>query len=210
MQKLRQQLSSINRKSYPSYKSLRGSYNFRSYTLCIDHVQGDPFASPSNLSVKIPLKASGFPADYFNRYDKRIALQDFLTRKFASEIERFNFKAKGSGKSGLISTSRCGQEILERTACEFTKDSIIARFEVGFPANGRTINSPELEKILFDFLPKCVEAVFYYKNLNAKEVEAVIFLAEDQTYIRQELNKRGLVSFVADGSILPRESGVSH
>ncbi len=209
MQKLRQQLSSINRKSYPSYKSLRGSYNFRSYTLCIDHVQGDPFASPSNLSVKIPLKASGFPADYFNRYDKRIALQDFLTRKFASEIERFNFKAKGSGKSGLISTSRCGQEILERTACEFTKDSIIARFEVGFPANGRTINSPELEKILFDFLPKCVEAVFYYKNLNAKEVEAVIFLAEDQTYIRQELNKRGLVSFVADGSILPRESGVS-
>ena len=88
MQKLRQQLSSINRKSYPSYKSLRGSYNFRSYTLCIDHVQGDPFASPSNLSVKIPLKASGFPADYFNRYDKRIALQDFLrnwTLQFQSQ-----------------------------------------------------------------------------------------------------------------------------
>lgn len=209
MLKLQKQLSSIHRKSYPSYKSLKGSYDFKNYTLCIDHVQGDPFASPSKVSIKIPHKFAKFPADYFDRYDKRIALQDYLTRKFSAQIEKYNFKAKGSGKSGLISTSRCGQEILERTACEFTKDSIIARFEVGFPANGRTINAPELEKILFDFLPKCVESVFYYRSLNAREVENVIFLAEDQTFIREKLKELNFICFVADHSILPRESGVS-
>ena len=178
--------------------------------LSIDHVQGDPFASPSNVSVRIPLKTACFPLSYYKTYENRIALQDYLTRKFYGQIEKYNFKAKGSGKSGLISTSRCGQEILERTACEITKNEIIARFEVGFPANGRTINAPELEKILFDFLPKCVESVFYYKNLPAKEVESVIFLAEDQAYIREELKRQNIVCFVANGSILPRESGVSN
>lgn len=210
MQNLRKTLLSIHRKSYPAYKSLRGNYDFKNYTLSIDHVQGDPFASPSNLSVRIPLTHATFPSTYYHCYENKVALQDYLTRKFYSQIEKYNFKAKGSGKSGLISTSRCGQEILERTACEITNNEIIARFEVGFPANGRTINAPELEKILFDFLPKCVESVFYYKSLSAEEVESVIHLAEDQHYIREELNRLGLVAFVADGSILPRKSGVSN
>lgn len=210
MQNLRKTLLSIHRKSYPAYKSLRGTYDFKTYMLSIDHVQGDPFASPSNLSVRIPLTRAAFPSAYYHCHENKVALQDYLTRKFYSQIEKYNFKAKGSGKSGLISTSRCGQEILERTACEIATNEIIARFEVGFPANGRTINAPELEKILFDFLPKCVESVFYYKNLPAKEVEAVIHLAEDQSYIREEIKRLHLVSFVANGAILPRESGVSN
>ena len=35
------------------------------------------------------------------------------------------------------------------------------RLEVGFPANGRTVNSGELIKILFDFLPVCVKASLF-------------------------------------------------
>ena len=41
---LKKQLQSIHRKSYPAYKSLKGSYQFGHYILSIDHVQGDPFA----------------------------------------------------------------------------------------------------------------------------------------------------------------------
>ena len=33
------------------------------------------------------------------------AFEDYLVRQFAGEIARYNFKAKGSGKSGLIATS---------------------------------------------------------------------------------------------------------
>ena len=206
---LRQQLSSINRKSYPAYKSLKGVYRFPDYLLSIDHVQGDPFASPSHLSVSVSRKKAGFPDFCFRSPVTRIALQDLLTRKFEEQISVYSFRAKGSGKSGLISITRCGQEVLERTACEFTDDDIFLRFTVGFPANGRTINAPELEKILFYFLPLCVSKSLYYKNLSAKTVEDTIFLAEDQEYIRQELPKRSLAAFVADHSILPRQSGVS-
>ena len=75
MENLKQLLSAIHRKSYPAYKSLRGTYHFKTYKLSIDHVQGDSFASPSNVSVQIPLQAAGFPASYYDCYEKRIALQ---------------------------------------------------------------------------------------------------------------------------------------
>ena len=206
---LKTMLASIHRRSYPAYKDLRGVYAFGDYTLSIDHVQGDPFAAPSSLSIRIPLSTAGFPAHYYKEKHTRIALQDHLNRQFEQQVYQFSFKAKGSGKSGLISVSRCGQEILDRTACEITDTDLTARFTVGFPANGRTINAPELEKILFEFLPVCVRKSFLYKNLNAKAMENVFFLAEDQQFIREELKKRDLAAFVADGAILPRQSGVS-
>ena len=206
---LKQMLTSINRKSYPAYKSLKGSYDFGTHMLTIDHVQGDPFASPSHLSIWVSGRQAGFPDFCFASSDTRIALQDLILRKFEEQIRSYSFRAKGSGKSGLISSTVCGQEILERTACEITAKEVILRFCVGFPANGRTINAQELEKILFDFLPVCVKKALYYKNLNPKEVEAAIFLAEDQAYIRRELKKRNLAAFVADNAILPRQSGVS-
>ena len=210
---LQQLLHSIDHKSYPAYKSLKGTYRFPAYTLSIDHVQEDPFASPSHISVQVPLKRAGFPQFCLASVLTRVTLSDYLTRQFAAQVAKFSFRAKGSGKSGLISVSQCGPEILERTACQIDNDPqnglITARFFIGFPANGRSINAKELEKILFDFLPVCVEKTFYYRNLNAAEVKQTIDLCEDQDAIRKEMKKRKLVAFVADGAILPRESGVS-
>lgn len=206
---LKELLHSINRKSYPAYKSLRGAYQFDRYILSIDHVQGDPFASPSHISVKLSHRDTGFPAEYYKDSLTCITLGDFLNRQFEQQVNRYTFRAKGSGKSGLISVSHCGQEVLARTACEITEKGITARFFIGFPANGRTINSPELEKILFDFLPVCIHKAFFYRNLDPEALRKAICLAEDQAFIRQELKKRSLVAFVSDGAILPRESGIS-
>ena len=208
-EELRQQLHSINRKSYPAYKSLKGVYQFGNYLLSIDHVQGDPFASPSHVSVQISHKNARFPEEYYKDPLTRTTLCDYLTRQFEKQINHFSFRAKGSGKIGLITVSHCSQEVLSRTACEINEKEITARFFVGFPANGRTINATELEKILFDFLPVCIQKSFFYSSLNAQELRNYIELAEDQDFIRHELSKRNLCAFVADNSILPRESGIS-
>lgn len=206
---LRTSLRAIDHRGYPAYKSLAGSYQFAGYSLHIDHVQGDPFASPSSLHVEVGHAAAGFPAAYYKEKCARTALQDYLTRRLYARFEDFNFKAKGSGKSGLMSISRCGQEVLERSACQITGAGIVARFHVGFPAFGRTINAGELEKILFDFLPRCVEDSLMYRRLDARKVEQAIFLAEDQQAMRQILVQEKLAAFVANESILPRKSGVS-
>lgn len=202
-------LKSIDRKGYPAYKSLAGSYDFTDYILSIDHVQGDPFASPSRLSICLSRRRAAFPAEYLDTPGKRRALADFVLRAFGRAIGRFTFQAGGSGKSGLIGVSRPGQEVLTRSACEFTDKDLVVRFEVGFPAAGRTVLSGELQKILFDYLPKCVASSLMYRSHPAKEVENAVFLSEDQLYIRSSLEKLDLAAFVADGSVLPRESGVS-
>ena len=134
---LKQLLLSINHKSYPAYKSTRGAYQFPRYTLSIDHVQGDPFAAPSRVSVHVSGKTAAFPAFLYDTYEKRVALQDYLLRQFARAIAPYSFRAKGSGKSGLLGISRCGQEILERTACVLNASdgSLVVNMEIGFPAN---------------------------------------------------------------------------
>lgn len=208
-EELQRELRSINRKSYPAYKGLKGAYQFPDYQLFIEHVQGDPFAAPSALRIFVPHSKAKFPERYYWDKCSKVALQDALLRRFAEISAKFCYQAKGSGKSGVIQVSHCGQEVLERTACEITKEGIHIRFFVGFPANGRTINSGELEKILFVYLPKCVEMSLYHRKVLERETEQVICLKEDQRVIREELKKRGLIAFVANGSILPRQSGNS-
>ena len=208
---LRSLLNRIDHRGYPAYKDTKGAYQFPGYILSIDHVQGDPFASPSKVSVRVAGRTAGFPQELYEGDHQRIALQDELTRQFGRRAEQFAFKAKGSGKSGLISVSRCTQEVLERTACRIDPKNgdIVLRMEIGFPANGRTINARELEKILFDFVPECVKYALFYKNMDAKRLRAIVDLAEDQHYIRGMLPQMGLCAFVANGSVLPRESGIS-
>ena len=204
-------LKRIDHKGYPAYKDTRGQYRFPGYILSIDHVQGDPFASPSRVSVHVEGKQAAFDRELYDVPCKRIALQDHLLRKAAQKVGEYSFKARGSGKSGLISVNHPGQEILERSGCVIDPRSgnIVLRMEIGFPANGRTVNAGELEKILFTFLPVCVRQTLYQKAYKKEELEQVMHLAVNQQYIREKLPELGLVAFVSNGSVLPRKSGIS-
>ena len=206
---LKNELQRIDGRGYKSYKDLQGQYDFNDYVLSIDHVQGDPFASPSRVRIIINKGKAKFPEELINENYKKIAVSDFLTRLFYFNINKYSEKIFGSGKSGLITISRCPQEILERTSIVINEDNIEARFYVGFPAKGRTVLSKELEKILYNVIPSIVENTLIYENINKVKIIDRVKLVEDQEYIRRELKKKDLIAFVANGSILPRESGVS-
>ena len=60
---LKKDIMAIDHRGYPGYKGLRGSYQFGDFILSIDHVQGDPFASPSHLSVIVDGSKAGFPKE---------------------------------------------------------------------------------------------------------------------------------------------------
>ena len=55
---LRSLLNRIDHRGYPAYKDTKGMYQFPGYVLSIDHVQGDPFASPSKVSVHVKGKTA--------------------------------------------------------------------------------------------------------------------------------------------------------
>src|SRR5699024_11774362 len=58
-------------------------------------------------------------------------------------------------------------------------------------------------------LPNVVDKALLYQNIDQEAMKNQVNLLLDQVYIREELAKRNLVAFVANGSILPRRSGVS-
>ncbi|AEB74726.1 ABC-ATPase domain-containing protein [Clostridium botulinum C/D] len=202
-------LNGINGKGYKAYKDINGYYDFGKYILSVDSVQGDPFASPSRIRVIVKQGEAKFPLNYFDKNHKRIAVVDFLTRLCWKNINEHYNKVKGSGKSGLLSIDRCGQEILDRTSIHISKENIEARLEVGLPAQGRRILSKETELIFFEYLPKIVEKTLYFNNINGKKLKKHIELVEDQEFIRNKLNDLGICAFVSNASILPRESGIS-
>lgn len=205
-QELRMQLRQIDHKGYKAYKVLEGEYDFRTYRLCIDHVQGDPFATPSRVRI-VYYNRGCVPQEYLEKKHRRIAVEDALLRRLHKNLRAcMDGGRKGSGKSGLVTACRAGQEILERTAMRVGAQEIEARIEVGFPAFGRTIAAGALEEILFELLPTVAERTF---RPLAQGLREAVELADDQQFIREELKRLELVAFVADGSILPRESGVS-
>lgn len=209
---LKKELVKIDHKSYGMYKSLRDSYNFGNYILHIDHVQGDPFASPSRLRFEVKKERHGFPEEYYKEKHRRLALEDQVLRRFLYQLRQVDKGFMGSGKSGRITTCPANQTVQERIAVVFSKEKLELRFEMGFPARGRTIMAKEMQKLVFDILPQLAESSLFYRNWevkNKKYLEQAIFLADDQKALREELKKRDLTAFVADGAILPRESGIS-
>lgn len=206
---LEQRLRLIDRKGYPAYKELAGDYDFPGYTLHLDRVQGDPFASPSLLRVRAPQRLAAFPSQLYSSPVRRVALEDYITRQFAAAIRRFVKGNRGTGKSGVIAVDVGGQEILERTACVVNDQFVEVRFSTGLPAAGRTVLANEAHAMFYQEVPKLAQAALYYSSLDRDAVRRHVEVAEDAQALRDQLEGKGLVAFVADGSILPRESGIS-
>jgi predicted ABC-class ATPase len=205
---LREALRIIDGRGYASYKDIEGEYGFDDFTLYIDRVQGDPFASPTRVRVRVYQDIAGFPKDTYSSKSRETALRDFIARAFNSAVERFSLGNRGSGKSGLISMSTPGQEILDRSSVVFNHLYAEARFGMGLPAFGRTVAGKHAQAMFFEELPRIVRFSMIFGNLDDEALYGHIETAEDADFLRNEIEGLGCVAFVADGSILPRASGV--
>jgi predicted ABC-class ATPase len=201
-------LHRLDGRGYKAYKDIEGTYQFPDFTLAIDHVQGDPFAEPSRFRVILPQRVSELPATALSNKCREIALRDFLTRRFDEALKARTDSVWGSGKSGVIFVDAPGQEILERSSAFVDRENVEVRFKVGLPARGRTIMGIGARRMIVDELPEIVRSSLHYKNLDARELARHVEVSEDQDAMRASLKEMGLVAFVADGSVLPRRSGV--
>ena len=205
---LRQTLYRIDGRGYGAYKDVRGSYQFASFSLAIDAVQGDPFAAPSRLRVLLPPSTAGLPAQLYSSGSRAIGVSCFLAKAFAIKAGRMSTR-RGSGKSGEIRIEAPGQEVLANTAVQVHGDgSVEARFTVGLPAQGRRVLGRLACEILLEDLPELIAGSLYARSHPAEELWRHAAANEDADALRAVLAERGLIAIVADGSILPRSSGV--
>ena len=207
------ELQRLDGRGYPAYRSLRGRrFEVGDLGLCLEHVQGDPFASPSRLRVDVPPSAVRLPPASLAAGDARRAAADFIQRKLLRALatrprERgARGRRSGSGKSGLIAMAGVGQEVLERTALRVERDaSLVIRLTVGLPASGRRILGRSAAELLCGRLPALIDSVL--GDLDHERLMRHVCVVEDQVALRAALRDEELVAFVADGSILPRRSG---
>lgn len=208
MECLKGKLKRIDGKGYKRYKEIEGIYNFGFFTLIVDHVQSDPFAPPSKLRIKISNNISKFPSSTFSSRSREIGLRDFLTRAIRNQTEIYSKRIKATGKSGIIEIVKPGQEILERNSVVLKNETIEVRFSVGLPSYGRKVSGKLAEDIFFTFIPEIVKNSLLYESIDEKKLYIHIETNEDADFLREKLSSLGLISFIADGSILPRKSGV--
>ncbi len=204
---LERKLSAIDGRGYKAYKSLQGRYACDGFTLHIDHVQADPFGSPSRLRVQVPRETAGLPEEIYANRSRALALRDFLARAFGGAARRAS-KNRGTGGSGLIAVDTPGQEVLERTAVLIHDGGVEARFVAGLPAAGRRVLAREARSMLLEAVPALVRNGLVFANLDAAALRRHVETVEDAHALREGLAQRDLVAFAADGAILPRASGV--
>lgn len=204
---LARQLERMDGAPFPAYKDLRGSYEFPGFLLRIEHVQGDPFAAPSRLSIEIAHEASGLPEDLYQNASRKAGVEHGLAEAFASACTHSGENA-GSGKSGLLAIDRPGQEMLRRSCITIDGGKTVARFVAGLPANGRRILGKTAARLLTGQLPEVVKKALVLDQRKIERLRTFADTAEDGDQLRGQLEQLGLVAFVADGAVLPRVSGV--
>ena len=207
-EELRRTLNRIDGQGYRAYRDIGGCYDFGEYSLSIDHVQGDPFAAPSRLSVRLGIEKTGFGGELVASRIRRTALSDFLTRAFQKGIDDVVRGHRGSGHSGLFQIDVGAQEVLESNSVVLESATLEARFTVGLPASGRRILGKQAEDMLFLELPQIVRQSLFRRSLPAEKLDQHLKVVEDQDSLRNQLRENGLLAFVANGSLLPRKSGV--
>lgn len=201
-------LEKIDGNGYKAYKKIKDKYNHDDgFILVIDHVQSDPFATPSKVTLQIPLRLLNVPKEYYNNPRRKMAFEDYALRKLDVLLKRFSSNL-GSGSSGKLFTDTPGQEIIFRTNSMICNNAICLRFYVGLPAFGRRINGKGAIYLFNKVIPQIVKDLVFTDD-DIEKLWKHIYVVENAYAIRTFLEKNGYIAFIADGSILPRESGVS-
>lgn len=211
MKELYQKLRTFNGKSYGLYKSLAGrTWNFGDFELEFIHVQGDPYAPASRLKFKAPAEALGIPAEWGNTPTKRLALADFLLRRLHAEVESH------SDEEFPVNVMTPGSEVLVRNALwvggpseNGGKAVVEATLSADLPGEKRQIDSAAAAELLTSTIPDLLLSLYLNSEKDRAEAAAAIESLEIRESLLSQMRERGLVAFVPNGAILPRESGQS-
>ena len=194
---LERSLRRIDGTSYRAYRDIEGTWTRGDRTLFVDHVQGDPYAAPSRLRVRLPIRLP-----QLEDRDARDATEDWLLRSFANNLR--GGVRTGSGRSGELGVLRVGPEIRERSACRVLRDGQVElRFTAGLPARGRRVLGRQAWQLLDHAVHEALDHIRPDESL-ASHIASV----RRQRALRRALGKAGLAAFIGNGAILPRASGV--
>ncbi len=198
--------SRLDGKGYGAYKVLRNIiFEYNGVRAWFTRVQGDPYAPPSWLVVVLPRDFHGVETGEFP-WKHAQPLTDTIHRILYREAKKKSWRC-GTGNSCLITVPKPSPAILPRSSVEAGRGEIILRMSVGLPAIGRRIKGRLLEGLLSRI--RGLIDVFHGLNRFRGMVKEEVLVWLDYMYIRRHLIENSYTAFIADDSILPRESSIS-
>jgi len=208
---LQKKITSLDGQDYGAFQSLIGTYDFEQFALIIDQIPKDPYAPPHTgiYRVQFPLDDTVIESNMIDSRLGEIACRDFYARQFFHNSTKIAGKRRGPGYSGIITINEPGQAILERSSVVINENSLEIRCFVGLPASKRNIKAKLAIKMLLEELPEIVSLSLHRDHTDIDQLLSHIHSARDAEFLREKLPDMGLVAFIADGAILPRESGIS-
>lgn len=207
-ERLRDKLYTLEGKPYAAYKALEGEYRFDRFVLSLDYVQADPGGAPSPMRVRVDMAEVRLAREWWDTPVKGIALEDFLVRRWQEAIRKSSRAGRGGGRPAGFVIEAGNQQVLERTACHLAEDFVEIRGGVILPSEGRRALQKDAQTLLFEDLPQIVDQVLMadHPGRTVEVLQRHLDVAEDADALRAQLAAHGLVAFIADGAILPREA----
>lgn len=196
-------ISSLSSSEQPIENEKLYDYRGISFTLA-----GTGFREPQRmiLYVWIPESWIGCAIETAEEY---IPCEDYLLRNLSEPVNALAKSLQNDHKDAREKPDFSIQEtdavIRRRSGCLYIKERKEFRLRITFVfplINGHSVNGKsgyKGMKLLLDTLCDCLE------KMDRKKLQEQIQLYRRQMDIRRYLKKTGLLAFVADGSILPRQ-----
>ncbi len=204
-------LRGLENHAYGAYRRLEHTcIVFDGFHCCFRHIQGSPGAMPATV-CEINLPASNFSIPGWARSNdaRSMATADFVLRSFAGGVKAVAHQNRGVDGSGSFQCSRMPQQILARNTVTFSAAATSILFRVSLPGSrSMKVLGREAEAMFFQELVDIVRRVKDDVG-DGRRLRSQCELVEDMLHVQARLGENGLVAFIADGSNLPRASGVS-
>ncbi len=209
-------LTELDGHPFAEYRQIIGDFDFSRYVVKCTNIDFESEEGVSTvLTVRVPQTIAEIPEYLFDSPVRRTAMEDLLLRRLAGNINRIaHYDHTGIARRHIYA-SIPNQKILPRSALLITKEYIEVRLQVVLPIQHMLVDGEPLvsidgelaQQIFFEDLPEIVSNSLLYCNLDGTDADDHVNTMEDADRLRQYLGASGMVSFVAEGSLISRITG---
>lgn len=227
LKQLQRKISDLDKQSIQKYGAITGRYmDAADIVYNLRNVYGGVIKKCS-VEIEIPKKRL-----YENIYgtDDVMAISSYILRDFYANVKIKNDELQQSDlnkQKGFFCVYRTGQRVLSNNMVTVDSDVIRIKLEIKLPVNTtalegtllamnantasnqlkkrrkEVISSKSLGILLLKNLPSLVES--FIEDFSEDELFKAVMLYRNQECIRKYLKSEGYVSFLGNGSILPRK-----
>jgi predicted ABC-class ATPase len=204
-------LKKLDGRAFSAYQTLSGrSFLHDRYHLGFLHVQGSPGAFPASVcQLRVKVAELGLPEDSLSNPIRKMATADFLLRAFDAGVAAHARQNRGDRGSGSFQPLSLPPQVLKRNLVRFDQEWVLIAFRVSLPGSSANRVLGRQAALMFSRELAGIAGTLKTWAADGGACKQHCDVVEDMVSLQGQLSRLGLVAFVGDGAVLPRQSGVS-